>query len=166
MVEEIWTLYFDGACKGNGQKDQKAGGGFCLVDHEGKPKLCGYKYFGNQTNNQSEYGSLIHALEEIKKKEWSVRLDIKGDSKLVCQQVLPKKKGGWDCRKIHLIPLRDKVRQLMNVGLDTISHIPREINTLADYLSNVAVDNKDERVIAFDDDCDEVLTLAMLKRLF
>ena len=133
------TLYFDGASKSN---PGKGGAGWILMDDEGTSHAYGYAYMGDGvTNNEAEYMSLIKGLEYITEHVPNAgMIEVLGDSKLVVEHVL----GRWKCKATHLRPLLERANDLLKKlrakhPKVTLSHIPREQNTLADALSNVAV---------------------------
>lgn len=91
------------------------------------------------TNNESEYLTLINALEAIKAlfgTEFidNISLIIEGDSELVRCQIGTYTKGldmlawkGWKVNVSHLLPLRNKARELLEqFARFTYNHIPRE----------------------------------------
>ena len=96
----------------------------------------GSKFLSNSaTNNQSEYNALIMGL--TKALEFNISLlDVYGDSLLVIQQT----NGKYKVSNAGLLPLHQKVmelkKQFQNI---TFTHIPREKNVRADYLSNVGL---------------------------
>ena len=97
------------------------------------------RYLGSyETNNVAEYTALILGLEEAARRDIT-ELDIRLDSKLVVEQVL----GRWKVRAPHLAPLRDRARLLL-AGFRSVDvrHVPREQNTIADELSNRAIDER------------------------
>ena len=78
------------------------------------------------TVNVGEYRSVILALE----KAIHLKLEqvlLLTDSLLVVNQV----RGAWKCRKEHLLPLRDRIRELLLFGFDyeaIVRWVPREEN--------------------------------------
>lgn len=101
--------------------------------------------FGEYTNNQAEYMTLITALEQV---IWygnmhtiptdDIQITIEGDSNLVrCQvgtlkyvefnHLLEPHWSGWKVNVQHLLPLRDRARGLLQQFKSfTYSHVPRE----------------------------------------
>ena len=92
------------------------------------------------TNNYAEYCSLGFALRWLKDQNWRGTLDIRGDSKLLVEQINKR----WKCKAPHLIPLRERIWQYlqeMDLILDencTLEWVPREQNAYADELTNIA----------------------------
>ena len=130
----LWSLYFDGGSRGN--PGVSGAGAVLLCD--GKEVWWGAQFLGtDKTNNFAEYSGLILGLHEAS------RLNIKnlvvyGDSNLVVEQI----KGNYKVKS-------DSLRHLYNEAVDfisnipdfKISHIPREQNQRADFLSNQAMDS-------------------------
>ena len=90
---------------------------------------------GVTTNNVAEYRALIAGLEcarDLRVERVAVRLD----SQLLVRQVL----GEYRVRAPGLKPLFRRAVELIE-GFDlTVSHVPREENTVADALANDALD--------------------------
>jgi len=131
---EAW---YDGASKGN---PGPSGAGFRIKsDHKGVCK--GYVYTGHNTNNFAEYTGLLGVLRFAKDIEGLTELYVRGDSKLVTEQI----KGAWQCRSDTLRPLYlealDRIKALEADGVKfTIEWIPRAQNAEADRLANRAVE--------------------------
>ena len=125
-------IYIDGASRGN---PGDAGIGILIKETDGKTREI-TKYLGTKTNNQAEYTALIEALESVR--ELNGRpIRIFTDSLLVANQV----NGLWKVKHAEIIPLNKKARSLLSEYKDiTIRHIPRELNSEADRLANLAID--------------------------
>lgn len=133
-----YTLFFDGCSKGN-----PGPSGIGAVIYEVNKNTnsfielwAGSKFLSNSaTNNQSEYNALIMGLTKALELNISL-LDVYGDSLLVIQQT----NGKYKVSNAGLLPLHQKVmelkKQFQNI---TFTHIPREKNVRADYLSNVGL---------------------------
>ena len=74
------------------------------------------------TVNVGEYQAVILALKEAKRLKLEQVL-LLSDSQLVVNQV----NGVWKCRKQHLLPFRDKVRELLEDNW-YLHWVSREIN--------------------------------------
>jgi ribonuclease HI len=125
--------YFDGASRGN---PGLAGAGACLVD-EGRIVWECAEYLGTKTNNEAEYIALLKLLEEVKSRGLA-EVDIRGDSKLVVCQV----NRQWKINLPHLRELAAKAWDMMDGTNARIEWVPRGENSLADALSNKAIDKK------------------------
>jgi len=100
----------------------------------------GCKELGRQTNNVAEFQGLIQGLLEAQHISNMETLVIKGDSKLVINQL----RGRWVCKAEHLKPLvneaKELVRELKDRGVEvSFQHIPRDLNKEADALANSAL---------------------------
>lgn len=125
--------YFDGASRGN---PGLAGAGACLID-SGKIIWKRAIYLGVKTNNEAEYAALLCLLEGAREKSVS-EIEIRGDSRLVVSQVGRK----WKINFPHLRELASRAWELMD-GMDVrLVWVPREENTVADALSNEAIDKR------------------------
>ncbi|KXZ52094.1 hypothetical protein GPECTOR_10g1117 [Gonium pectorale] len=131
----LYQLEFDGAARGN---PGEAGCGAVLRRESDGVVACRLrKYMGSPfTNNEAEYTALLEGLK-MASRLGVRRLEIRGDSKLVVQQVL----GQWRINKDHLATLCSKVQdELRQFAYTNVKHIPREWNSDADKLSNDAID--------------------------
>lgn len=125
--EQPIEILFDGGSKGNpGQ-----GYGSYLLAWPGEKGQIVRLHFGEGvTNNEAEYDTLIAALEAVLKRlesagaePKSARMDIRGDSLLVINQIL----GEWKCNERRLQERRDRVLALLNrFRAYRLTHQPRE----------------------------------------
>ena len=125
--EQPIVIIFDGGSRGNpGQ-----GYGSYALRWPGMPQQIVRLRFGDKvTNNEAEYDTLIAALEAALQrlqdsgaKPDSARLDIRGDSALVINQVL----GAWECKEPRLQVRCDRVRFLLKrFGQWALAHHRRE----------------------------------------
>ncbi len=127
-------IFTDGGARGN---PGPAAYGFVIKD-EGKLLKEGFGKIGIATNNVAEYTAVIEALKFLENNFKGQDLDFYIDSQLVVSQLTGKfKVKNADIRELVL-----KVKQLEGSfkGV-TYTHIPREKNTQADALVNLALDN-------------------------
>ncbi len=126
------VIYADGASRGN---PGPAAVGATIKDEEGRLLTSISRGIGRATNNQAEYRAIIAALEEAIKlgaSETSVYLD----SELIVRQI----SGKYRVKNAALKPLYHQVKKLQGLLEDfTITHIPRQQNTEADNLANIAL---------------------------
>ena len=122
----------DGASLGN---PGPAAIGATIKDEQGRLITSISQRIGKTTNNQAEYKALIAALKE------AIRLgvkevDISLDSQLVVRQI----NGEYRVKNAALKPLYQQAKQLLSLleGFN-ITHIPRQQNTEADNLANIAL---------------------------
>lgn len=111
--EQPIGVIFDGGSRGNpGQ-----GYGSYALRWPGQAQQIVQLRFGDRvTNNEAEYDTLIAALEAILQRlresgapPSTARLDVRGDSLLVINQV----KGKWEAKEPRLQARRDRVRELL-----------------------------------------------------
>lgn len=127
------TAYTDGGSRGN---PGPAGYGVHIVDAAGQTIAELVGPLGRTTNNVAEYSGLIAALRwAVDHGERAVR--IRMDSELVIKQML----GIYKVKHAAMQPLHAEARRL-TAQLDhvTFEHVRREFNTVADGLSNQAMD--------------------------
>lgn len=127
-------VYTDGASRGN---PGKASFGFTISDNSGKLIFEQGKYIGNATNNVAEYTAVLESLKWIAKNvSEKCRIEYFADSKLVVEQL----SGRFKVKSSHLKPIIDQIKILaIELGGITFTHIPREQNTTADKLANIAL---------------------------
>lgn len=129
--------YFDGLC------DPNPGGvatyGFLVKRggkkiHEGHGLACPPKT-PQATNNVAEYMGVIQALDWLVKQKPKGPVIVRGDSDLVIRQL----KGEWKVKSSLLAPLHRRAADLAAEIPDlTFEWIPRERNSEADRLTNIA----------------------------
>jgi len=133
LTADTIEVYTDGGSRGN---PGPAGGGFAIY-RGGKLVSKGSEYFGELTNNQSEYLALRLALREAYDKFSDCKVKCFMDSQLAVEQM----NGNYKVKSVNVRPLYDEVRRIADQFKGfTISHIPREQNKIADQLSNDAMD--------------------------
>lgn len=111
--EQPIGVIFDGGSKGN----PGVGYGSYALHWPGQPQQIVQLQFGDGvTNNEAEYDTLAAALEAILKRlaenkanPATARVEIRGDSQLVINQVL----GEWKCNEERMRRRRDRVRNLL-----------------------------------------------------
>uniref|UniRef100_A0A7V4G7B2 Ribonuclease HI family protein n=1 Tax=Desulfobacca acetoxidans TaxID=60893 RepID=A0A7V4G7B2_9BACT len=130
-----WTLYCDGASRGN---PGPAGAGFILFDPEGRERAAGSRFLGVTTNNVAEYQALLLGLEEARKLGVQ-HLQVYSDSELLVRQLT----GVYRVRQPHLLPLWQTagraLKQFLTAG---IAHVERGRNHQADRLARQAIDQE------------------------
>ena len=111
--EQPIGIIFDGGSKGN----PGIGYGSYALNWPGQPQQIVQLQFGDGvTNNEAEYDTLVAALESVVKRlaehkadPATARVEIRGDSQLVINQVL----GEWKCSDERMRRRRDRVRNLL-----------------------------------------------------
>lgn len=135
MAEKL-IIYTDGCSKGN---PGPAAIGVAMYRGEAPtPIFMISDGIGETTNNQAEYRALIRALDyAVSIKETEV--EVRSDSELIVNQI----KGSYRVKKAELIPLYNEAKRLAGlIPKFTINSIPREYNTQADKLANMALKHK------------------------
>ena len=126
------TIYTDGACLGN---PGPMGLGIHIKRADGEVVNKSIPY-GHGTNNVAEYSALVKALE-IAREQGITEVDAYLDSNLVVQQI----KRNWRVKDASLRELAQAVWALASLFESfSISHVPREENTVADALSKRAAE--------------------------
>jgi ribonuclease HI len=123
----------DGASRGN---PGPASYGLIVRAPDGTTELEIGKYLGRATNNVAEYYALIGALDYAQA-QGIERLLVRSDSELLVRQM----QGRYKVKSADLRPLYEHARKLAR-GLAhfAIEHVPRERNSDADELANIALD--------------------------
>jgi ribonuclease HI len=128
-------IYADGGSRGN---PGPSASGYVLLDMNDRVLVDKGVYLGVTTNNQAEYLALKFALEEAQKMH--VReAEVYMDSLLVINQM----KGVFKVRNRDLWPIHDAIKQLVaSFRHVSFTHVPRELNKLADAAVNRALDEE------------------------
>lgn len=126
-------IFTDGGARGN---PGPAGAGVVFKNEENKVLGKFSKYLGVATNNFAEYSAVVLALEEAKK-IGAETIEFRLDSELVVKQL----RREYKIKNEELGKLFIKIHNL-SMGFKKInfSHIPREMNSEADKLANLAID--------------------------
>jgi pterin-4a-carbinolamine dehydratase/ribonuclease HI len=131
-VKEI-KMYADGGSRGN---PGPSASGFVLMDMDDNVIMKSGVYLGVTTNNQAEYQALKFGLEEAQKmgaREVAVFMD----SLLVVNQM----KGIFKVKNRDLWPIHESIKETAKQFKKiTYTHVPRELNKLADSEVNTTLD--------------------------
>jgi broad specificity phosphatase PhoE/ribonuclease HI len=92
---------------------------------------------GVATNNVAEYSGLIAGLELAREYAPNASIEVRMDSKLVIEQMA----GRWKIKHADMKPLANKAQSLAPFGTGW-TWVPREQNSAADALANMALDGK------------------------
>lgn len=135
LIGERIVLYADGGSRGN---PGPSACGYVLLDEQGEVLVDKGVYLGITTNNQAEYQGLKSGLQEAKlmgAREVAVRLD----SLLVINQM----KGVFKVKNRDLWPIHESIKELVaGFRKVTFTHVPREMNKLADAAVNRVLDEQ------------------------
>jgi ribonuclease HI len=126
-------LYADGGSRGN---PGPSASGFVLLDEQQNVLVDRGVYLGITTNNQAEYQALKFGLEEARKMG-AQEVDIRLDSLLVVNQM----KGIFKIKNRELWPVHEAIKGLVGgFRKVTFTHVPRELNKMADAAVNRTLD--------------------------
>lgn len=127
-------LFADGGSRGN---PGPSAFGFVILDDETDQVIEGQnKYLGITTNNQAEYHGVISGLEWCRQHNVQT-VAVYLDSLLVVNQL----NGLFKVKNRDLWPLYETAKQLKSAFKTiTFTHVPRELNKLADAEVNKALD--------------------------
>jgi ribonuclease HI len=125
---ELWTMYFDGSLMKTG-----AGAGLLFISPLGKHLRYVIRLHFPASNNVAEYEALINGLR-IAVELGVRRLDARGDSQLVIDQVMKNS----HCYDRKMEAYCDEVRRLKDkfYGLE-LNHVARRFNETADELAKI-----------------------------
>lgn len=126
-------LFADGGSRGN---PGPSASGFVILDELNRMLHADNKYLGITTNNQAEYHALIMAMEWCLKQQIPI-VHVHLDSMLVVNQL----KGIFKVKNRDLWSLYETADCLSKQFREfSITHVPRELNKLADAEVNKALD--------------------------
>lgn len=126
-------LFADGGSRGN---PGPSASGFVLLDMQDNVIFESGMYLGITTNNQAEYQALKFALEQARR--MGVReVHAYMDSLLVINQM----KGIFKVKNRDLWPIHEAIKTMLpDFAKVTFTHVPRELNKLADAEVNKCLD--------------------------
>ena len=126
------VIFTDGAAEPN---PGPAAIGAIIKDGQGRVITTICQSIGHATNNHAEYSAIIAALE-LAIRVGANHVEIRSDSELVVRQI----NRQYRVKAASLKPLYQRVKRLTSqFEVFTIKHIPREQNTEADNLANMAL---------------------------
>ncbi|MGQ0504961.1 MAG: ribonuclease HI family protein [Myxococcaceae bacterium] len=128
-------VYSDGAARGN---PGLSGAGAVLVEPSGQVVDRLGKFLGVQTNNYAESMGLLLGLKRAR--ELGVKeVEVFADSELMIRQL----GGRYQVKSPSLRPLYEEALKLLNdFSRVKLVHVPRDMNTAADEMSNRAIDER------------------------
>ncbi len=138
LPEEV-KLYADGGSRGN---PGPSAGGFVVQDMYGNVLRASSKFLGITTNNQAEYHALKGGLELCRLCHVRI-VHVYLDSLLVVNQM----KGIFKVSNRDLWPIHDAIKNLTkDFKSVNFTHVPRELNKLADAEVNKALDAVKDKI--------------------
>jgi ribonuclease HI len=139
-----WIAKIDGAARGN---PGLAGAGV-VIEYANKIITQKGIFLGEKTNNQAEYLALAYAIFLIKEQinelekntlnQGQIKLVIYSDSELLVRQM----NKVYKVKNSDLAKIKKNIDSALQGIHSTFIHVPRENNTKADKLANIAIDNK------------------------
>ncbi len=134
----VYIANIDGASRGNPGPASYA---VVLRDPSGKIVLELAKNIGRETNNVAEYYALLAALDYATSHDIHA-LRIRSDSELLVRQM----QGRYKVKSPDLKPLHERAAKLARqIQYFVIEHVRRELNSDADALANITLDQASER---------------------
>lgn len=134
----VIKMYADGGSRGN---PGPSASGYVLLDMDDNILFKTGVYLGITTNNQAEYLALKYGLEEAQKRG-AQEVDVYMDSLLVVNQM----KGIFKVRNRDLWPIHEAIKEQIKQFKKVIfTHVPRELNKLADAEVNTTLDAELQR---------------------
>jgi ribonuclease HI len=127
---ECWTLYFDGSVMKIG-----AGAGLLFISPLGKHMRYAVRLHFPTSNNMAEYEALLCGLR-IAIETGIKRLDVRGDSQLVIDQVMKNASCHFDKMEAYCKAVRALEDKFYGIELN---HVPRRYNNEADELAKIAL---------------------------
>lgn len=124
----------DGGSRGN---PGSSGSGAVIIDAETGELVREISvYIGVATNNVAEYRALLAAIQEVLRLDDKARVTVRMDSKLVIEQM----RGAWKIKHPDMRALASEIGNLTQTLDVEYVWIPRELNSRADSLANLAMD--------------------------
>jgi len=132
----VYIANIDGASRGNPGPSAYA---IVIRDPAGHVVVELAKRMGRETNNVAEYYALLAALDYAASQGIGA-LRIRSDSELLVRQM----QGQYRVKSADLKPLYERAKKLVRqLAYFAIEHVPRDQNSDADRLANVALDSGD-----------------------
>ena len=134
MTDETWTVFADGASRGNPGPSSI---GATIIDPSGREVHTVSRRIGRATNNEAEYQAAIAGLEGALA-SGARNVHLKMDSELVVRQL----QFRYKVRNPRLQPFFARLLELRR-AFDSFSvdSVPRALNKRADQLANLALDS-------------------------
>ncbi len=135
MAREL-VIEADGGSRGN---PGQSGSGAVVIDPVTGEILAEIGLYGGiASNNVAEYKAMIAGVRRALEIDPDAVLHIRMDSKLVVEQM----SGRWKIKHPDMADLAAEAREALTGTPVSFEWIPREINTRADRLANLAMDRK------------------------
>ncbi len=134
MPDETWTVFADGASRGN---PGPASIGAAVYDPSGKEVHAVSRRLGRATNNEAEYQAAVAGLEAALALG-ARHVQLRMDSELIVRQL----EFRYKVRNERLRPFFNRLLELRRqFDSFAVRHVPRTENKRADQLANLALDS-------------------------
>jgi len=135
MPREL-VIEADGGSRGN---PGQSGSGAVVIDPVSGEILAEIGLYGGiASNNVAEYKAMIAGVRRALEIDPDAVLHVRMDSKLVVEQM----SGRWKIKHPDMANLAAEAREVLTGTPVSFEWIPREINTRADRLANLAMDRR------------------------
>jgi probable phosphoglycerate mutase len=135
MPREL-VIEADGGSRGN---PGQSGSGAVVIDPVTGEILAEIGLYGGiASNNVAEYKAMIAGVRRALEIDPDAVLHVRMDSKLVVEQM----SGRWKIKHPDMADLAAEAREVLTGTPVSFEWIPREINTRADRLANLAMDRR------------------------
>jgi ribonuclease HI len=139
-MSRILVIEADGGSRGN---PGESGSGSVVIDPDTSEVLAEISLYGGiASNNVAEYKGMIAGVRRAIEIDPDAELLVRLDSKLVVEQMM----GRWKIKHPAMAELAAEAREVLTGTPVRFEWIPREINTRADKLANLAMDLKRDTI--------------------
>ena len=139
-MARVLVIEADGGSRGN---PGESGSGSVVIDPVTGEVLAEISLYGGiASNNVAEYKGMIAGVRRAIEIDPDAELLVRLDSKLVVEQMM----GRWKIKHPSMAELAAIAREVLTGTPVRFEWIPREINTRADKLANLAMDLKRDTI--------------------
>jgi ribonuclease HI len=139
-MSRLLVIEADGGSRGN---PGESGSGSVVIDPDTGEVLAEISLYGGiASNNVAEYKGMIAGVRRAIEIDPDAELLVRLDSKLVVEQMM----GRWKIKHPAMAELAAEAREVLTGTPVRFEWIPREINTRADKLANLAMDLKRDTI--------------------
>lgn len=139
-MARVLVIEADGGSRGN---PGESGSGSVVIDPVTGEVLAEISLYGGiASNNVAEYKGMIAGVRRAIEIDPDAELLVRLDSKLIVEQMM----GRWKIKHPSMAELAAIAREVLTGTPVRFEWIPREINTRADKLANLAMDLKRDTV--------------------
>ena len=139
-MARVLVVEADGGSRGN---PGESGSGAVVIDSVTGEVLAEIALYGGiASNNVAEYKGMIAGVRRAIEIDPDAELLVRLDSKLIVEQMM----GRWKIKHPSMAELAAVAREVLTGTPVRFEWIPREINTRADALANLAMDLKRDTI--------------------